>query len=95
MFDNVGGKIKALAAVLGWIDFIAGFIIAFAVLGGGERVLDGDDPAANRGRSVCGVVAAVRLRSARRGCFRAAAARGAWRGEKLRSAETFGDLPEL
>lgn len=28
MFDNVGGKIKALAAVLGWIDFIAGFIIA-------------------------------------------------------------------
>lgn len=34
MFDNVGGKIKALAAVLGWIDFIAGFIIAFAFWAG-------------------------------------------------------------
>ena len=30
MFDNVGGKIKTLAAVLGWIDLIAGFIVALA-----------------------------------------------------------------
>lgn len=34
MFDNVGGKIKTLAEVLGCIDLIAGFIIAFAFWAG-------------------------------------------------------------
>ena len=54
MFDNVGGKIKALAAVLGWIDFIAGFIIAFAFWAGEKGFWTGMIPR-RRGRGTASV----------------------------------------
>lgn len=95
MFDNVGGKIKALAAVLGWIDFIAGFIIAFAFWAGekgfwtgmiplltGAALFAASWPLYGFGQLVEDV-SALRQR-AEHGAAKSSA-----------PAETFGDLPEL
>lgn len=95
MFDNVGGKIKTLAAVLGWIDLIAGLIIASACWAGEEGFWTGMIPLLAgailfaAAWPLYGFGQLVEDVSA----LRQHAEQGA--AKYSAPAETFGDLPEL
>lgn len=95
MFDNVGGKIKTLAEVLGCIDLIAGFIIAFAFWAGEKSFWTGMIPLLAgailfaAAWPLYGFGQLVEDVSA----LRQRAEQGA--AKNSAPAETFGDLPEL